>query len=69
MSPEQAYEFYLTKHTVPALHILCGLVNDAIPSEHVATLSVEPDDFCWFDSAWAIDGMDPLEWVEAMTME
>lgn len=32
-------------------------------------IELSPDDFEMIDGDWTLDGMDPAEWVEAMTMD
>lgn len=32
-------------------------------------ITLEPADFVWIDGGPTIDGMDPAEWIDALTMD
>lgn len=69
MTPEQAYEFYITKRTEYARNYIWIFVMGAVPIELMGDFGINPEDLEWVDGAWTLDDMDPLEWVEAMTSE
>lgn len=46
-----------------------ALIEEWISTAATHGLTLAPDAFEWFDGEWLVDGMDPLDWVEAMSLD
>lgn len=63
------YADNIDRHTALGRRAIAGYISAVAIAAGFPDMGIDPVDLEWFDEAWAVDGMEPLEWIECMLMD